>query len=81
MAQPQPGELDESCSQSRIAGLGDALLAIDRSALPRCRRESGVSSKLASIVELAEKPLQPENGGEFGANTFEVEQHSPCPRQ
>src|SRR5208283_3671651 len=81
MAQPQPGELNESRSQSRIAGLGDTLLAIDQSALPGCRRESGVSGKLASIVEMAEEPLQPEDGGEFRADAFEVEQHPPRRRR
>src|SRR5208282_4199534 len=81
MAQPQPSELNESRSQSRIAGLGDALLAIDRSALPGRRRESGVSGKLASIVEVAEEPLQPEDGGEFCADALEVEQHPPCRRR
>jgi hypothetical protein len=29
MAQPQPGELYQGGSQSRIPGFGDALLAID----------------------------------------------------
>ena len=34
MAQPQPAKLDESGSQSRVPGFGNALLAIDRSAVP-----------------------------------------------
>src|SRR5208283_1773077 len=81
MAQPQPGELNESGSQSRITGLGDALLAIDRSALPGRRRESGVRGNLASIVEMAEEPLQPEDGGKFRTDAFEVEQHPPGRRR
>ena len=65
MAQPQPGELDHRCSQPRIAGFGHALFAIDRSALPGRRRQAGVGSDLASIVEVSEQPFRPEDGGEL----------------
>jgi hypothetical protein len=36
IAQPQPGELDQCCSQSRISGFGYSLFPIDRSTPPGC---------------------------------------------
>ena len=53
MAQPEPGELDQGGPQSRIPGLGDALLVIDRPALPGRRRKPSVRRDLAAVVEVA----------------------------
>src|SRR5712672_501294 len=64
IAQPQPGELDQCCSQSRISGFGHSLFPIDRSTLPGCRRHARISGDLASVVEMAEKPFRPKYGGE-----------------
>src|SRR5271166_1287488 len=46
MAYPKPGELNHRCPQSRVARLRDALLAIDRPALPRRWGEAGISGDL-----------------------------------
>src|SRR6201990_1783011 len=75
MAQPQPCELDEGGSQSWIACFRHALFAIDRSALPGCRRQARIRSDLASIVEVSEKSFRPENGGELGSDALDGEQH------
>src|SRR3954452_16442359 len=73
MPQPQPGDLDHGRSQPRIAGLGDALLPMDRSALPRCGGQPRISCNLLSVVERAEQAFRPECGGRLGSN--------PSPRQ
>src|ERR1700756_90224 len=75
MAQPQPCELDEGGSQSWIACFRHALFAIDRSALPGCRRQARIRSDLASIVEVSEKSFRPENGGELRSDALDGEQH------
>src|SRR3981189_2580409 len=75
MAQPQPSELDERRSQSRIACSRHALFAIDGSALPGCWRQARIRSDLASIVEVSEEPFRPEDGGELRPNALDVEQH------
>ncbi len=72
MLEPQPAQLDESNTQSRIASLGDALLAIDLAALPRGRRQASVGCKLASVIVVAEKALRPEDGGELGADALQL---------
>src|SRR3954469_24902703 len=63
MPQPQPGNLDHDRSQPGIAGLGDALVPMDRSALPRRGGQSGVGGNLLSVVERAEQAFRPERGG------------------
>src|SRR3954469_6237306 len=68
MPQPQPGDLDHDRSQPGIAGLGDALLPMDRSALPRCRGQPRIGGNLLSIVERAEQAFRPERGGRLGSN-------------
>ena len=75
IAQPQPGELDQCCSQPRIAGFGHPLLPINCSALPRCRRQARISGDLASVVEVSEEPLRPKDGGEFWPDALYVKQH------
>src|SRR5262249_59955028 len=74
IAQPQPGELDQRCSQSRISGFGYSLFSIDRSALPRCRRQAGISGDLASVVEVSEEPFRPKCGSELRTNAPNIEQ-------
>src|SRR4051795_12249210 len=49
MPQPQPGNLDHDRSQPGIAGLGDALVPMDRSALPRRGGQPGISRNLLSV--------------------------------
>src|SRR3954462_3711249 len=68
MPQPQPGNLDHGRSQPRIAGLGDALLPMDRSALPRRGGQPRISRNLLPVVERAEQAFRPERGGRLGSN-------------
>ena len=75
IAQPQPGELDQGCSQPRISGFGHSLFSIDRSTLPGCRRQARISGDLTSVVEVAEKSFRPKYGGELRTNAFNVQQH------
>src|SRR3954466_15169484 len=74
MPQPQPGDLDYGRSQPGIAGLGDALVPMDRSALPRRRGQPGIGGNLLSVAERAEQALRPERGGCLGSNPFQRQQ-------
>src|SRR3954462_9747281 len=74
MPQPQPGNLDHGRSQPRIAGLGDALLPMDRSALPRRGGQPRISRNLLSVVERAEQALRPERGSRFWSNASQGQQ-------
>src|ERR1700674_338078 len=75
ITQPQPGELDQRCSQSRISGFGHSLFPIDRSALPGCRRQARISGDLSSVVEVSEEPFRPKYGGELWSNASNIQQH------
>ena len=74
MPQPQPGNLDHDRSQPRIAGLGDALVPMDRSALPRRGGQPRISGNLLSVVERAEQAFRPERGGRLGSNPSQRQQ-------
>src|SRR3954469_1750633 len=74
MPQPQPGNLDHDRSQPGIAGLGDALVPMDRSALPRRGGQPGISRNLLSVTERAEQALRPERGGRLGSNAPQRQQ-------
>src|SRR5205085_11213386 len=74
MPQPQPGNLDHGRSQPRIARLGDALVPMDRSALPRRGGQPRISRNLLSVVERAEQALRPERGGRLGSNASQRQQ-------
>src|SRR5881227_2588394 len=74
MPQPQPGDLDHDRSQPRIAGLGDALVPMDRSALPRRGGQPRISRNLLPIVERAEQAFRPECGGRLGSNPSQRQQ-------
>src|SRR3954462_14870991 len=74
MPQPQPGDLDYGRSQPGIAGLGDALVPMDRSALPRRRGQPGIGGNLLSVVERAEQAFRPERGGRLGSNASQRQQ-------
>src|SRR3954447_18560521 len=75
MPQPQPSNLDHGRSQPRIAGLGDALFPMDRSALPWRGGQPGIGGNLLSVVERAEQAFRPERGGRLGSNAFQRQQH------
>src|SRR4051812_20173373 len=74
MPQPQPGNLDHDCSQPGITGLGDALLPMDRSALPWRGGQPGIGGNLLSVAERAEQALRPERGGRLGSNASQPQQ-------
>src|ERR1700761_3615930 len=74
MTQPKPGEFDHDAPQAVIAGLGDALVPVGPAALPRARRQSGVSGHLAPVGEAAEQPLEPDKRGEFDPHALELDQ-------
>ncbi len=48
-------------AQLRIAGLGDALLPVNRTAAPRCWREPSVGGQLAAIAKASEETLEVQN--------------------
>src|SRR5947209_16844226 len=75
VSHPKPGELDQRCSKSRIAGFRNTLFAIDRSALPGRRCKARVSGDLSSVVEVSEEPFRPEDSGELGSDARNLEQH------
>src|SRR4029450_5728159 len=74
MPQPQPGNLDHDRPQPRIAGLGDALVPMDRSALPWCGGQPRIGRNLLSVAERAEQALRPERGGRLGSNASQRQQ-------
>src|SRR3954449_12508621 len=74
MPQPQPGNLDHDRSQPGIAGLGDALVPMNRSALPRRGSQPGISRNLLSVTERAEQALRPKRGGRLGSNAPQRQQ-------
>src|SRR5829696_8909182 len=74
MPQPQPSNLDHDRSQPGIAGLGDALVPMDRSALPRRGGQPRIGGNLLAIVERAEQALRPERGGRLGSNASQRQQ-------
>jgi hypothetical protein len=74
IAQPQPGQLDHRRSQPGVAGLRDALLVPDRSALPGCQCKPGIGCDLSAIVEVPEQPFRVQDGRALRANALEVEQ-------
>src|ERR1700747_3904000 len=76
MTQPKPGEFDHDVPQAVIACLGNALVPVGPAALPRARRQSGVSGHLAPGGEAAEQPLEPDKRGEFAPHALELDQ--PC---
>src|SRR4051794_32443606 len=74
MPQPQPGDLDYGRSQPGIAGLGDALVPMDRSALPRRRGQPGIGGNLLSVAERAEQAFRPERDGRLGSDASQRQQ-------
>src|SRR4051795_4929272 len=76
MPQPQPGDLDHDRSQPGITRLGDALVPMDRSALPRRRGQPRIGGNLLSVAERAEQTFRPERGGLLGSNASQRQQQS-----
>ena len=68
ITQPHPGGFDHDPAQPRIAGLGDALVAIYAAALPRRGREPAVGSDLAAVGKVAEERFERQHRGEFGTD-------------
>src|SRR5271165_1090062 len=75
MAYPKPGELNHRWPQSRVARLRDALLAIDRPALPRRWGEAGISGDLSAVVEVSGESFTPEDRSELRPNAMDIQQH------
>src|SRR6185295_13155114 len=71
MPQPQPGQLDRLKAGARIAGLADALLAIDAAAAPWTWRQSAIGGDLAPVVEVLAEQLAGQRGGEGRAERLE----------
>src|SRR3954464_3776511 len=76
MPQPQPGHLDHGRSQPGIAGLRDALVPMDRSALPWRGGQPGIGGNLLSVAERAEQTFRPERSGRLGSNASQRQQQS-----
>src|SRR5215212_11137612 len=74
MPQPQPGDLDHDRSQPGITGLGDALVPMNRSALPWRGCQPRIGGNLLSVAERAEQALRPERGGRLGSNASQRQQ-------
>ena len=53
----------------------DALLAIDRPALPRRRGKAGISGDLSAVIELSGKSFRPKDGSELRPNAMDTQQH------
>src|SRR5512132_3428324 len=53
VAQPQPSQLHHRGPEARVAGLGDSLFTVQAAALPRHRRQAGISRHLAPVAEAA----------------------------
>src|SRR5829696_10392396 len=74
MPQPQPGDLDHGRSQPWMSGLGDALVPMNQSALPRRGGQPGIGGNLLSVAERAEQALRPERDGRLGSNASQRQQ-------
>jgi site-specific DNA recombinase len=72
VAEPEPGELDHGVAQASVARLGDALLALGPTALPRARRQARVGRDLPPVIEAAEQRLEPEQRAELAADALEA---------
>jgi hypothetical protein len=71
ISQPQPGELNHHRSQARVPRRADAVLALDRAASPRCRREPGIGRDLPAIGKGSEEALQLQHRRELGTDALE----------
>src|SRR5512134_86383 len=76
VAQPQPGQLYHRGSEAPVAGLGDPLFTVDAAALPRHRRQAGISRHLAPVAEAAEECLQLQHRRDLRANALESRQQA-----
>src|SRR5262249_2528203 len=75
IAQPRPGELDHHTARHGIAGLADALVAIDRPAAKRARSQPHIAAQFSTISKVSTKHLANETGGEFRADCLELGKH------
>src|SRR5262249_61127593 len=71
MAKPEPGQFDRLVARPPIAGLADALLAIDAAALPGARRQSAIAGDLAPVAEVLVEQLVHQRRGEGRAERLE----------
>ena len=53
----------------------NALLAIDRPALPGRRGKAGISGDLSAVIEVSGESLRPENRSELRPNAIDTQQH------
>jgi hypothetical protein len=56
--------------------LRDALLAIDRPALPRRRGKAGTSGDLSAVIEVSGESFRPEDRSELRPNAMDTQQHA-----
>src|SRR5213078_1387639 len=75
IAQPRPGELDHHAARRGIAGLADALVAIDRAAAKRARSQAHIAPQFPTIGKFSIEHLANESGGELRADRSELGKH------
>src|ERR1700757_2001302 len=64
MAEPEPGQFDRLLTGAPIAGLADALLAVDAATLPGTGRQSAIACDLTPVAEILVEHLVHQRGGE-----------------
>src|SRR6266581_406477 len=71
MPHPQPGQLDHDVAQAPVAGLGDALLAINRPASPWGRHQPRISGHLTSVGKAPVETFKIKHRGNLRADRLE----------
>src|SRR3954468_5900487 len=74
VAQPQPGQLDRGAPRSRVARLGNALVAPDCAALPWTRSEAEVATHLTPVAEVAEEHFIAQHRGKREPDAAQLRQ-------
>jgi hypothetical protein len=70
-AEYQPGQLDHDVAEAPVAGLGDALLAINRPAAPRGRHQPRIGGHLTSVGKAPVETFKIEHRGNLRADRLE----------
>src|SRR3954468_8686715 len=70
----QPGQLDRGAPRSRVARLGNALVAPDCAALPWTRSEAEVATHLTPVAEVAEEHFIAQHRGKREPDAAQLRQ-------